>query len=87
MNEGNRQPRRTLGLCPRCGMDSGERMILDSVPELYVVVCRTCGCRTRLYQTKGAETRAWNRGDIYREQNSRRNGYADHSDAEKRGVL
>lgn len=87
MNEGNRQPRKALGLCPVCGMDSGERLILDSVPELYVVVCRTCGCRTRLYRTKGAETRAWNRGDISREQQSRSGANADHPCTEKRGVL
>ncbi len=44
--------------------DSGERKVIEGPDERYIVLCGTCGARTRAYRTKGAETRAWVRGDI-----------------------
>lgn len=63
MNAGHKRPRRSLGLCPICGSDSGERRSdEDMARERHCIVCATCGARTFIYRTMGAATRAWNDG-------------------------
>ena len=54
-----------LDLCPNCGMDSGERMVREEIPERYIVVCRQCGCHTKSYSDMSAATNAWQRGNVY----------------------
>lgn len=50
-----------LNLCPKCGMDSGERMVTDNVPIKYLVMCTTCGYRTHWHPTQSAASNEWNR--------------------------
>ena len=47
----------TLPVCPNCGMDSGKRLISDTVPEKYFVVCETCGYMTKPHPTQTAATK------------------------------
>lgn len=65
MNGRGRRPRLRLGLCPNCGMDSGERMVREEIPERYIVVCRQCGCHTKSYSDMSAATGAWQRGQVF----------------------
>ena len=62
MNRGNRPFRTNLGPCPKCGMDSGRRMVTDTPIELYLVKCESCGYQTKPLGTQGGATRAWNQG-------------------------
>lgn len=66
MNRDNRRPgeKRLLEPCPKCGLDSGERMQCSEPPFDYAVVCTSCGCRTRRYHSQQAATKAWDRGDM-----------------------
>lgn len=51
MNAGHKRPRRSLGLCPVCGSDSGERRSDESTAqEKHCIVCTTCGARTFIYR-------------------------------------
>lgn len=68
MNRENRRAgwKKKLPPCPLCGLDSGER-VEDAVPPFdYIVVCTSCGCRTKRYHGLNCATKAWNRGDVYR---------------------
>ena len=51
--------RMTLPVCPNCGMDSGKRLISDTVPGKYFVVCETCGYMTKPHPTQTAATKEW----------------------------
>lgn len=48
-----------LPLCPCCGMDSGQRVMIDIQPPRYFVVCETCGHRTKEYGNQSAATKEW----------------------------
>lgn len=60
MNKSNRKPKGKLGLCPKCGRDSGERKASINLPTRYYVRCASCG-----YIVGGADqaaaTTKWNR--------------------------
>lgn len=68
MNRGNRRAgeHRVLEPCALCGMYSGERMEDAAPPFDFAVVCASCGARTRPYHGLNCDTKAWNRGDVYR---------------------
>ncbi len=51
-----------LNPCRVCGMDAGERMVTETVPEQWFVVCRVCGFKTRGKPSKSAASREWNGG-------------------------
>ena len=55
----NRMP---LEECPKCGMDSGKRMVTTDVPELFYVVCELCKYKTKAHKTQSHATREWNGG-------------------------
>ena len=55
----SRRFRMALPVCPKCGMDSGKRLISDTVPEKYFVVCETCGYMTKPHPTQTAATKEW----------------------------
>ena len=48
-----------LPVCPKCGMDSGRRVVSDGIPERYFVVCETCGYMTKPHPTQTAATKEW----------------------------
>ena len=67
MNRENRRAgwKKKLPPCPLCGLNSGER-VEDAVPPFdYIVVCTSCGCRTKRYHGLNCATKAWDRGDVY----------------------
>lgn len=61
MNKGNRKPKGALGLCPKCGRDSGERKVSSGIHERYFVRCASCGYIVS-GENQGAATNKWNRG-------------------------
>lgn len=61
MNHRNAKPRGPLSLCPKCGMDSGRRVVSDTNPERYFVICDTCGFHTKGYSRIGSATYEWNK--------------------------
>lgn len=65
MNARGSKTRMPLPPCLRCGMDSGRRVVSDTVPEKCFVVCDTCGCRTDGYKDMPHATRAWKRGKVH----------------------
>ena len=52
--------RTPLGLCPKCGMDSGRRKMLDHSDKPYMVWCETCLYHTRRYNTPTKAVDEWN---------------------------
>ena len=62
MNYHGRGYRNELKTCRLCGMDAGERMVTESVPEKFYVVCRICGFKTKPHNTQSHATREWNGG-------------------------
>lgn len=61
MNAGMRKPKRKLGHCPKCGMDSGERKCTINLPERYFVRCGSCGYTVGGGNTQFGATAQWNR--------------------------
>ena len=61
MNAGNRKPQGMLGLCPKCGMDSGERKCTIHLPERYFVRCASCGYIVGGWDSQNRATAQWNR--------------------------
>lgn len=61
MNKMNRKPRLPLGLCPKCGMDSGERKASVNLPTRYYVRCSSCGYAVG-GNDQAAATAKWNKG-------------------------
>lgn len=59
MNAYNHKSRAALELCPRCGMDSGERKCSVNLPERYYVRCYRCGFIVA-GDTQSAATNKWN---------------------------
>ena len=51
-----------LNTCRVCGMEAGERMVTETVPEKFYVVCRICGFKTRPHKGQSAATAEWNGG-------------------------
>lgn len=62
MNRNGRRYPSTLKNCRVCGMDTGERMVTESFPEKFFVVCLCCGFKTRPHKTQNAATFEWNGG-------------------------
>ena len=60
MNKGNRKPKGELGLCPKCGRDSGERKASINLPIRYFVRCASCGYIVG-GDNQAAATTKWNR--------------------------
>lgn len=60
MNRNNRKPKTSLGLCPKCGMDSGERKASINLPTRYFVRCASCGYIVG-GDNQAAATTKWNR--------------------------
>lgn len=48
--------------CRICGMDAGERMVSETVPEQFYVVCKVCGFKTHPHKNQTAATKEWNGG-------------------------
>lgn len=65
MNARGARPKQTLGLCPRCHMDSGKRMTEEGSKEKYFVICETCGYIVGPYKTGGAAVKIWNMESRY----------------------
>lgn len=61
MNAGNRKPRRPLAVCPKCGMDSGERKCTVNLPERFFVRCGSCGYIVGGNDNPYGASAAWNR--------------------------
>lgn len=60
MNARNAKPRLELGRCPRCGLYSGHRMVSETVPEHWYVICDACGYQVGPYNSIGYATSRWN---------------------------
>lgn len=60
MNAYDHKPRAELPLCPKCGMDSGERKESVNMPERFYVRCASCGF-TVSGATQSAATGKWNK--------------------------
>lgn len=63
MNYRGKYDRTELKTCRVCGMDAGERMVTERVPEQFFVVCRICGHKTKPHKTQAHATREWNGGN------------------------
>lgn len=61
MNYRGQYKRDGLPLCPKCGMDSGKRVVIEGSNEQYYVVCETCGYRTKPHPNQVAATHEWAR--------------------------
>lgn len=48
-----------LPVCPKCGIDSGERVWTRTDPIKCAIRCMTCGYTTPLYNSTGAATKRW----------------------------
>lgn len=59
MNSYNRKPKGELALCPKCGMDSGERKASVNLPTRYYVRCASCGHIVG-GESQAAATKRWN---------------------------
>ena len=59
MNRYNRKARGPLALCPKCGMDSGERKASVCLPTRYFVRCASCGYIVG-GDSQATATRKWN---------------------------
>ena len=57
----NKTYKHPLSECPECYMDSGKRMVTETIPEKYVVVCESCGFMTKPHSTQNAATHEWNK--------------------------
>ena len=54
-----------LKLCPKCGMDSGVRVLVRKGSQEWALVrCELCKTQTKKYEYFPAATRAWNRGNV-----------------------
>lgn len=60
MNSYNRKPKAALALCPKCGMDSGERKESVNLPIRYFVRCASCGY-IAAGDTQSSTTAKWNK--------------------------
>ncbi len=61
MNSHDKHHFSDLKPCRVCGMDAGQRMVAETVPEKFFVVCQICGFKTRPRPTQSAATKEWNR--------------------------
>lgn len=62
MNAKGRKTRYPLSVCPRCGMDSGNRKVSETANEKNYVVCETCGYLVGPFGDMPHAVKAWNRG-------------------------
>lgn len=51
--------RMELPECPVCGMYAGKRMMSETEPPQYYVVCEVCGFKTRPHPTQSAASHEW----------------------------
>ena len=58
-NYTNKYFRKHLPECPKCRMDAGRRMVSDTVPERYFVICEACGFKVGPYANQSAASRKW----------------------------
>lgn len=61
MTRGDRFHRDPLPPCKCCGMCSGLRMMTDTEPQEFFVICEVCSYKTRKHPTQNAATREWSR--------------------------
>jgi hypothetical protein len=61
MNYNGKTHYSNLKCCRVCGMDAGNRVVTDTVPEKFFVVCQICGFKTKPHPTLSAATKEWNR--------------------------
>lgn len=61
MNAKNRKPRKPLAVCPKCGMDSGERKCTINLPERYYVRCESCGYTVGGHDSQCNASAQWNK--------------------------
>ncbi|MBQ9733948.1 MAG: hypothetical protein IJV74_06915 [Clostridia bacterium] len=59
MNYRGQKKCKPLPPCRVCDLDGGLRMVTDTVPEQYYIVCQVCGFRTKKHPTRAAATRDW----------------------------
>lgn len=71
MNAFDRKPKKPLAVCPKCGMDSGERKCTVNLPERYFIRCGSCGHIVGGYNTQASATAAWNKESKARWANDR----------------
>lgn len=61
MNYRGVPPRHMLEPCPKCNRDSGKRMQTEKIPELFYVVCLSCGYTVGPCKSKSEATRKWDK--------------------------
>ena len=59
-------PLRTkLGHCPKCGMDSGARVLIRKDSKEWAIVrCQSCKAQTKRYEYFPAAAKSWNMGKV-----------------------
>lgn len=57
----DRKPKKPLAVCPKCGMDSGERKCTINLPERYYVRCGSCGYTVGGHDNQYSASAQWNR--------------------------
>lgn len=60
MNFRGQYKRTELKPCRVCDMDAAERMVTETVPEKFFVVCQICGFKTKPHKSQAHATREWN---------------------------
>jgi hypothetical protein len=60
MNYHGKYHRTELKACRVCGMDAGQRMVTETVPEKFFVVCQICGFKTKPCKSQSAASKEWN---------------------------
>lgn len=63
MNYRGKYDRVELKECRVCGMDTGKRMVTETVPEKFYVVCEICAFKTKPHKSQSAATKEWNGGN------------------------
>lgn len=62
----DQNPVRTkLANCPKCGMDSGVRVLIRKGSKEWAIVrCQSCKAQTKRYEYFPAAAKAWNVGKV-----------------------
>ena len=60
MNYLGKHKYKELAPCRACCMYGGQRMVTETSPEKFFVVCRVCGFKTKPHKTQAAATAEWN---------------------------
>ena len=57
--------RTKLRNCPKCGMDSGMRVLIRKGSKEWAIVrCQSCKAQTKRYEYFPSATKAWNMGKL-----------------------